>query len=568
MRVGINAVTASLQNLTSEAGRLAKGHLESPLQVEGVDEVGKLRRAFEKMRFSLKARLEELNRLLIVSQGVASSLEISDAVQPVLEAALATGASSARIVIKPTIVPAIEGDAIHPVCFGLGSSQNLYQDLDEQILALNRQIERMVLPNLTRPRLLTFTPGSSQPKSLMAVALQNEDIYYGTFWIAFDQSHTFSEEEVRFLVTLGGQAALAITNARLFMNSESGRQRLYAILSSTSDPVLVIDQQEHLLFANPAAWQVLELGMDIDENAPIDQVLTQTELIDLLRSNRDDEQSIEVTFSDGSTYLAAATRVQTEGQNVGRVCVMRDITQFIELDALKSEFVSTVSHDLRSPLTLMRGYATMLEMVGKLNEQQQKYVRMIIDGVENMSHLVNNLLDLGRIEAGIGLKLEMVSIHDIVERIVGALQLQAAQRNIQLTADIPSSIPLIEADQALLQQALQNLVDNAVKYTRPEGKVNVEVKEQPIGIVFSITDTGIGISPMDQPRLFERFFRGGQQTSADERGTGLGLTIVKSIAERHGGKVWVESQLGKGSTFYLAIPAKQNEKMDQKDISD
>jgi signal transduction histidine kinase len=153
--------------------------------------------------------------------------------------------------------------------------------------------------------------------------------------------------------------------------------------------------------------------------------------------------------------------------------------------------------------------------------------------------------------------LEKVPVQDVVERVVGALQLQAAQRNIQLTANVPASIPLIEADQALLQQALQNLVENAVKYTRPEGKVHVDVKNQPIGVVFSIKDTGIGISPMDQPRLFERFFRGAQHASREERGTGLGLTIVKSIADRHGGKVWADSQLGKGSIFYLAIPITQ-----------
>jgi signal transduction histidine kinase len=147
---------------------------------------------------------------------------------------------------------------------------------------------------------------------------------------------------------------------------------------------------------------------------------------------------------------ASATSVLAEGQRMGRVCVLRDVTHFKELDALKSDFVSTVSHDLRSPLTLMRGYATMLEMVGELNEQQTGYVRKIVSGVESMSRMVNNLLDLGRIEAGVGLQVEMISVHDVIERVVGALQLQAAQKRIQLTYEIPTqTIPLIEADQAL-----------------------------------------------------------------------------------------------------------------------
>jgi len=186
-------------------------------------------------------------------------------------------------------------------------------------------------------------------------------------------------------------------------------------------------------------------------------------------------------------------------------------------------------------------------------------VRKIVSGVESMSRLVNNLLDLGRIEAGIGLQLELVPVQDTIERVTGALQLQASQKRIQIEVDVPSqTIPLVEADQALLQQALQNLVENAIKYTPPEGKIKVCVQTRQDRMVFEVIDTGIGVSPMDQPRLFEKFYRGAQQISKEQRGTGLGLAIVKSIAERHGGQVWVESQLGKGSKFYLSIPLRQN----------
>jgi PAS domain S-box-containing protein len=510
------------------------------------------------MRVSLKARLDELNRLLQVSQGVASSLEVSEAVQPVLESAIASGACSARVVLSPQAMPDLDGDSARPVRFGYGPSQNLYRDLDEQILALTRQQDRLVLANLLRPRLLNVAPGAPRPESLLAVALKHENNYYGALWVAYDQPHTFSEEEVRFLVTLGGQAALAAANARLFLNAEIGRRRLESILASSPDPVLVTDQSDRLLLTNPAAWQVLGLGLETDEGKPIDLVIQQAELVELLRATSAEMQSTEINLPGGRIFLATATSVLAEGQRVGRVCVLRDVTHFKELDSLKSEFVSTVSHDLRSPLTLMRGYATMLEMVGQLNEQQTGYVRKIVSGVESMTRLVNNLLDLGRIEAGIGLQSEMVPVQDIVERVVNALQLQAAQKRIQLSADIPSqTIPLIEADQALLQQALHNLVENAIKYTRPEGKVLLRVQTQPIGVVFQVIDNGIGVSPMDLPRLFEKFYRGAQQTPKDERGSGLGLAIVKSIAERHGGRVWAESQLGKGSTFYLAIPPRQ-----------
>lgn len=570
IQLGLRAVTASLQNLTQDAGRLAQGKLDLPLSVEGYDEVGQLRRAFEQMRASLKARMDELNRLLLVSQGVASSLEISEAVQPVLESALATGASLASVVLTPSVVPELDGDSPAPLRFDLvsgagagseaearGAAKQRYHELDEQILALTRQQERLVLPNTSRPRLLNFTPGMPRPESLLAIALRHENLYYGALWVAYDHPHTFSEEEVRFLATLGGQAALAAANSRLFLTAEIGRQRLAAILASSPDPMLVTDQRDRLLLANPAAWQALGLGANTDEGQPIEQVLSHSELLDLLRASGDEKQSKEVSLPDGRVYMATATPVLAEGQRVGRVCAMRDVTHFKELDALKSDFVATVSHDLRSPLTLMRGYATMMEMVGQLNEQQVNYVRKIITGVESMSRLVNNLLDLGRIEAGVGLQPEMVQIDDIVDRVVGALQLQAAQKRITLTYEIPPQLPLIEADQSLLQQALQNLIENAIKYTRPDGKVHIKVRLRAHSMAFEVSDTGIGVSPMDLPRLFEKFYRGAQQAAREQRGTGLGLAIVKSIADRHGGQVWAESQLGKGSTFFLVIPLRQ-----------
>jgi two-component system phosphate regulon sensor histidine kinase PhoR len=309
---------------------------------------------------------------------------------------------------------------------------------------------------------------------------------------------------------------------------------------------------------NPVAWQALGMGVDSPIGKHVNLVIKKPELVKLLQTSVEDVKSSEVSLPDGRVYLATASSIVAEGQKIGRVCVLRDITHFKELDALKSEFVSTVSHDLRSPLTLMRGYATMLEMVGDLNEQQSGYVRKIVVGVESMSRLINNLLDLGRIEADIGLQLEMLSVFDIVEEVTEALRLQATQKRIQLHVEVPeTTIPLIEADRALLQQALYNLVENAIKYTSERKDVWVRINTKQDRMVLEVEDTGIGISPVDQPRLFERFYRSANREAKKERGTGLGLAIVKSIAERHNGRVWVESQLGKGSAFFFEIPLKQ-----------
>jgi PAS domain S-box-containing protein len=561
LSLSLSRITSSLQGLANQAGIIAKGQLDEPLSVSGEDEVGQLRRSFEQMRQSLKARLDELNRLLVVVRGVAANLEMDQAVKPVLESALVSGASSARAVLDPSMVPELDSDPRKPVAYSAGEKADLYSFLDDQIMTLTRQQDRLVLNNISRPRLFRVLPHEQQPEALMAVALRHENQYYGALWIAYDQAHMFSDEEVRFVVTLAGQAALAAANARLYLNAEIGRQRLSAILASTPDPVLVTDQQNRLLLANPAAWRALGLGVEWQEGKPIDELVSQKELLALLDGKNEDKRSDEIVLADKRVYYATASSVIAEGHRVGRVCVLRDITSFKELDSLKSEFVATVSHDLRSPLTLVRGYATMLEIVGELNEQQTGYVRNIINGVESMGQLVNNLLDLGRIETGVGLKLEMVSVQDVVERVINTLQIQAAQRRIQLTSDTSQqTVPLIEADPALLQQALHNLVDNAIKYSERGDQVHVKTEVRQNRMMFIVSDDGIGIPPLDQPRVFEKFYRGAQTGTKRLRGTGLGLTIVKSIADRHGGEVWLESQLGRGSTFYLAIPIQASHK--------
>jgi PAS domain S-box-containing protein len=510
------------------------------------------------MRKSLKARLDELNQLLIVVQGVAANLDMEQAVQPILDSALIPGASSSHVVLDPAMVPELQGDASAPAAYSAGEMAAHYSNLNEQILNLTRQQERLVLSNVLRPRLLQFQPAEQRPEAVMAVALHHEQQYYGALWITYDQVHNFSEEEVRFMVTLGGHAAMAAANARLYLIAEIGRQRLSAILASTPEPVLVTDQKNRLLLANPAAWRALGLGAEWDEGKPIQDVIEHKELLALLDMKSDKKGNAEITLGDKRIYFALATSVITDGRRVGRVCVLRDITSFKKLDLLKSEFVATVSHDLRSPLTLVRGYASMLEIVGELNDQQKSFVRMIVSGVENMTKLVINLLDLGRIEAGVGLKLEMVPVQDILHNVTNNLRLQAAQQRIQMKVELaPDLVQFIEADQALLQQALHNLVDNAIKYTE-KGKVVVRAESRQDEMLFTVSDTGSGIAPIDQPHLFEKFYRGAHAGSKRTGGSGLGLAIVKSIADWHGGRVWVESQLGKGSTFYLALPIKQS----------
>ena len=556
LRLSLRTVTSSLQGLAAEAKHLSTGKLDRQLNTEGMDEVGEMRRSFEQMRVSLQARLDELNRLLVASQGVASSLKLDEALEHILKAVADSGASSARIMLVRDMIPSPVEINLR---FANGPEKSTYMHLDQQILALTEQQERLVMAALSRTRGLDLDPDLPNPESLIAVALRHESRYYGVLWAGYKTQHVFSESDIRFITTLASQAALAVANIRLFLTVEASRRQLEAILNSTPDPVLVTDASNRLILANPAAGHVFGVTIRRGERPDLERTIQIKALNDLMMASSVERRSVEIRMPDEKTYLATASAMTAEGRTVGRICILRDVTQLKEIDTLKSDFVSTVSHDLRSPLTLMRGYASMLEMAGALNEQQKSYVKMIVQGVDNMAKLVNNLLDLGRIDFGVGLQVESIPVLDILERVTSGLQLQAKQKNISLGVEIPKDMPnVIEADQALLHQAVYNLVENALKYTPNGGEVTIHLLTAPTTLTFAIQDSGIGIPASDLPRLFEKFYRGTNREALAQRGTGLGLAIVKSIAERHGGKVWVESELGKGSIFHLQIPVMQS----------
>lgn len=555
IQLSMNSLTGNLHRLAGSASQISHGQLTTPISVKGVDEIGQLGEAFDQMREGLRARLEELDKLLKISQGVAANLQIDDAIQPILHAALGEDAVSARAVLIQAVRGDVQGDDF--ISFGAGPYAALFAHLDAQMFELMRSQPVLSISNTYRVRRIVTAANQARPSALIATALYYENTYYGTLWVGYDRPRNFAEDEVRFISTIAIQTALAATTSRLYASAEIGRRRLEAVLASTPEPVLVFDDHDRLLLLNPATLQVQGLISSITPGGRPQDILSNIDLINLLTSPLEDRITTrEINMGNDRVYQAVVAPVLGEDRQVGKVCVLRDISHYKELDSIKSDFVATVSHDLRSPLTLMRGYTTMLQMVGDLNEQQKNYLNKMVGSVDSMGKLVNNLLDLGRIEAKIGLRLEEMQPETVVQNVIHQLQPQANQRSIQLTFEPrpENAQGSITADSALLQQALLNLVDNAIKYTRVNGQVRIKLQQTPETVVFEVHDTGIGIAPIDLPRVFEKFYRSGRRDGPEQRGTGLGLAIVKSIAVRHKGRVWVQSQLGKGSTFYLEIP--------------
>ena len=228
---------------------------------------------------------------------------------------------------------------------------------------------------------------------------------------------------------------------------------------------------------------------------------------------------------------------------------------------MKSEFVSTVSHDLRSPLTSIKGFADLLPVAGPLNEQQTHFLGKIQHGVETVTEMVTDLLDLGRIEAEVRMEMEPCDVAAIIEKAVAGQRNHAELKNQALDVHVVPDLPGVLGNRLRLGQAVSNLVSNSVKYTPEGGHIAVSVSVEDGQVVVRVKDNGIGIPPDDLPHVFDKFYRVDSPETAEIIGSGLGLSIVKTIVEKHRGRVWVESEcgwktsVGVGTTFTIVLPA-------------
>jgi signal transduction histidine kinase/HAMP domain-containing protein len=537
LRVSLHAITSPLQELIGETRRIAAGDLKAPLSVKGADEVGRLATAFEGMRQALQARVGETQRLLSVSQGLTSSLDVGAHIEPVLEAALAGGAISARLIFSA------DADGKDLVGFGLGENAADFQALDEQVLRLSRKQRRVLLTNPARAQLKAAK--GALPQSLAAFALQDSGgQLLGALWLAYDKPQAFSAETVHYLETLADQAAKAAANARLYTAASVGRQRLEAVLQADPEPRLVIDENQRIVFANLALANALKLSVDTAIGKPINEVIPVSQLAAWLRSTDAPPASVEVEIA-GAPYQAEAIVLKEGPRSLGKLVTLRDLGRSKQVETARADFLSTLSHDLHDPLELTKGYLNMLGMVGDLNEQQAGYVDKIEHGLEHISRLAENLLDSERVSGLKGLQIQSVLPAELIQEACAELGPRARQKKIDFAIQkTQGQVQPLQADRALLQRALYNLLDNAIKFSPRESAVEIKTTYAKDKVTISVTDRGVGIAPLDLPRLFE---------AKPGRGSS-GLPIVKSIVERHGGRLWAESELGTGSAFYMALP--------------
>jgi len=336
--------------------------------------------------------------------------------------------------------------------------------------------------------------------------------------------------------------------------------RMRAILSSIGDGVLLEDLEGTVIPLNAAAEILLE-------------EMTPTSLLDLLRepSMGGDAQDSDLQpspwllehrrFQLGEKVISVHTAaVRTDdGEHLGTVIVLRDVTAEAEAERLKDAFITHVSHELRTPLTAIKGYSELLlaSAGGALDEAQRSFLETISRHTDSLVAMINELLDFSEMEAGgrLALRQRPVLLSTLVEEIAEEWRPQMDEKGLAFQVEIPAALSLVDTDIKRLRWAIINLVRNAWQYTPTGGSVTLQLYEHDDQVVLDIIDTGKGISPRDQQRLFSRFYRVTNVTDDDVRGLGLGLYVTQAIVEAHGGNIQVVSEEESGSTFSVTLPA-------------
>lgn len=402
--------------------------------------------------------------------------------------------------------------------------------------------------------------------SVICTPLIHGDEAIGALMVVAAQHHgrLFWNEDVYMLELLGAQASVAIVHNRLFKEQaeltqqvEIARNQLGAVLDSTESPVLAVDRHFRLIFANPAAKSIFalpETGID----QPIQQVLPPAVLpknyMGVIRHlNRHQAYTYEVAHG-GKIFLCSLTALGRPRAR-GWVAVLNDVTQLMELDRIKSEMVRMTSHDLKNPLQAAMANLELLQedlMAGEHDEAWES-VSVIDKQLQRMERIIRGILDLERVKSG-RLSLEMCSPSRIVHAVTYELRERAFDGNITLETDVADDLPEFSCDIEQFERAIINLVENAIKFTPSGGEVTLRAQEEDGALVFEIQDTGVGIAPDLQTRVFDRFFRANQKGVEHVTGSGLGLSLVKAVIENHHGRVWLQSEPGVGTTFFVSMP--------------
>jgi len=495
---------------------------------------------------NLARRIGELETLARLAQNITSSLDLESVLAAVVSAAVElTGAEEGSLMLLDESSGELYVRAARN--FNDEFVQTFRLPVSDSLAgAVLRSGQPVLLDENTPTRIAT----SYMVKSLAYVPLKLQERVFGVLGVdnRFARA-ALNTRDVKLLNALAEYTVIALENARLYTATIQEQSKLAAVLANVQDGVLVVDLEERLLLANTAARQALGLD-EAAAGKPLVEILPHPELSCILQpENHNPQQWGEVELSEDLILSVQSAPIP----KVGRVITLHDITHLRKMDRLKTDFVNSVSHDLRSPLTAILGYIDLVERVGPTNERQQDFIQRALASVKNLSSLVDDLLDLSRIEAGMDMHLVPLALQPLVRQVGETFAAHFSSKKLEWRLDLPQEEITLPGSPLQLRQLLDNLVTNAIKYTPEGGRVSVTVRVVEEQLLLSVSDTGQGIPPDEQADIFKKFFRA-SNVPPQVPGSGLGLSIVKSVVDNHQGRIWVESTPGAGSTFSVLLP--------------
>jgi PAS domain S-box-containing protein len=510
-------------------------------------------------------QLRQREYLLRISRAMTSRLDLPSLLRLILNsAAEMVGGEVGLIILRQA-----DGRLVPQVVYGLSAARAA--QLATALLGMSSTISRTesnwVLPELSLP-VVSAVAGAAL-RQVVQLPLRIEDEPLGAIYVFRSGGAAFGANERQVLQSFADQAAIAVRNARLYEQAMAEKKRLDAIIENSANGVMILSPDRRIEVMNRAlsilsgwpaneatgepCWKVLPL----EHPQGPDPCAPDSELADLPEG--------PPLYVEGDLVRPGGTRLtlgvtytplyDANNRLLNIIVNVVDITRFREAEQMKSTFISVISHELKTPVALIKGYAGTLRRpdVEWDPETMDEGLGVIEEEADRLNSLIDNLLDASRIQAGV-FKLELgdVNLERLARRAVDGFRLQTAAHDFEL--DFPPDLPTVMADEARIRQVLDNLVSNAIKYSPDGGTIRIGAWHDAQGVTVYIADQGIGIPLDDQGRLFESFYRVDSGLRRRTKGTGLGLYLSRTIVDAHVGSIWVRSEPGKGSTFFFTLP--------------
>ncbi len=524
-------------------------------------------------------RVRQREYLLEISRALTAQLNLDELLQMVLGAATKILAGQAGLIA----LRGVDGSFIVRASYGLPESlapyfEPLLTDIPDDV-----DRSRFRIPGLADKLSRVVNSLGLRLQQVVALPMSIKRELIGVLYVFRAYGTRFTADDRQVLGSFADQAAIAVYNAQLYERISQEKHRLDAILEYSADGVLILDAGHRIVVFNRALarltnWLARDaLGRQHDEVIRWARLETQQSLdtavaggwpLPSARHQNGASRSVHPLYVEGdlrrrnggtvSVGITYAPLFDRASGLVNIIANVRDITRFREADEVKSTFISVISHELKTPVALIKGYADTLRRddVCWDPETTQESLTVIVEEADRLNKLIDNLLDASRLQAGaLPLEMDQVALDALAARTARHLQIQTETHRI--VADFPSDFPVVDGDPGRLAQVLDNLVSNSIKYSPGGGDIEISGRSLPDEVIIDVVDQGVGIPLDEQPRVFERFFRGVRERHQRTPGAGLGLYLSKAIVEAHGGRIWVESNPGEGTVFSFSIPRHQ-----------